>query len=478
MPDYPNPYSFVPLENTQVNRRRWDPDHDGVERWHQDRYSGRFYCVAHPETPLFIHDEGAQVGDDRRFRRIGGRPGIPASTLKGAIRSIYEIVSDSCLSTLSENYKITKERAWVPHTVAFPESYRPCTKLDSGCPACLAFGMVERKKDNNNENKASGSGAEGTPLAGRISLSHATPVRPKYEKLSLPKAGGGPHPWHKAFYFEEGGDASALGRKLYYHHRDYRQTIALYGTGGRPGLMLLEVHSGDFTFEVDFINLTEDELAFLTYSLVLEESLRHKLGYGKPYGLGSIKFKAERVELWQTPQCTGTEQFLRWQATPVGDYDLAFWQKKGKELWLSRKGARPAYEAFSKLLAWPGVSLYKYPSYQWFHDPSHDNRVITLAGWQANPGRQGPIVADDGRVGSSSAPPGARLRGRVVQFSAESGFGFIEVPNQARGLFVHINNVRGKVVLKPGQEVEYSIGPGRKGDEAKDVIVISPGGRR
>lgn len=474
MPDYPNPYDFVPLENAQSNRRPWNPETDGIERWHADRYTGRLHGIVHPETPLFIHGEGQQTADVRHFRRLGNRPGIPASSLKGVIRSIYEVVSDSCISTLSESYKITKQQSWALPPGAIPEAYQPCTRLDHACPACLVFGMVERRADD--------ADTEGTPLAGRVRFSHATPIRPQYQMLSIPKAGGGPHPWHKVFYFDNAGNGAALGRKLYYHHRDYRQTIALYGTGGKPGLASIEVHSGDFAFQVDFINLTEVELASLIYALMLENRMRHKLGYGKPYGLGSILISIPQIELWQQPGAVGTERFLHWDTTAGQAVeqiaDATIWRDKGLGFWLARPNARPSYDAFTRILAWPGTGLYKYPSYQWFHDPSHDNRAITLAEWQANPGRQGPVVADDGRIGSVSAPPGARLRGRVVRFSAESGFGFIELPNQARGLFVHINNVRGKVVLRPGQEVEYSIGPGRKGDEAKDVVVISSGGRR
>ena len=105
MPDYPNPYGFAPLENSQPVRRAWEARAEGIERWKSDRYTGRVHCTLYPETPLYIHDEGQQgqqMPITRQFSRLGGRPGITASALKGAVRAVFEIVSDSCLSSLTE----------------------------------------------------------------------------------------------------------------------------------------------------------------------------------------------------------------------------------------------------------------------------------------------------------------------------------------------------------------------------------------
>src|SRR4051794_11629947 len=105
MPDYPNPYDFVPLENQQPPRRAWNVAEDGIERWHPNRYSGRLSCLLHPETPLFVHGIEQQQALQRRFFRQGNEVCIPASTVKGALRSVYEIVSDSCLSSIADNYQ-------------------------------------------------------------------------------------------------------------------------------------------------------------------------------------------------------------------------------------------------------------------------------------------------------------------------------------------------------------------------------------
>jgi hypothetical protein len=79
-----------------------------------------------------------------------------------------------------------------------------------------------------------------------------------------------------------------------------------------------------FAFAVDFHNLREEELALLLYALVLEEQvsvtlrpealspehhapvtltgpMRHKLGYGKPQGGGSVHIRVDRIDLRGNP---------------------------------------------------------------------------------------------------------------------------------------------------------------------------------
>jgi len=48
-----------------------------------------------------------------------------------------------------------------------------------------------------------------------------------------------------------------------------------------------------FEFDVYFENLTKEELALLIWCLELENSMLHKLGHGKPLGLGTIKINID-----------------------------------------------------------------------------------------------------------------------------------------------------------------------------------------
>ena len=61
----------------------------------------------------------------------------------------------------------------------------------------------------------------------------------------------------------------------------------------------------------------------------------------------------------------------------------------------------------------------------------------------------------------------------VKWFNAEKGFGFISREG-ADDVFVHFSAIEGTGYksLEEGQRVEFEVGPGRKGEEARDVKII------
>ncbi len=63
--------------------------------------------------------------------------------------------------------------------------------------------------------------------------------------------------------------------------------------------------------------------------------------------------------------------------------------------------------------------------------------------------------------------------GTVKFFNAEKGYGFI-ARSDGEDVFVHFSNIEGAGyrTLEQGQNVEFEIGPGRKGDEAQKVRVV------
>ena len=58
-------------------------------------------------------------------------------------------------------------------------------------------------------------------------------------------------------------------------------------------------------------------------------------------------------------------------------------------------------------------------------------------------------------------------------FNSEKGFGFIS-REQGADVFVHYSNIQGSGYksLEEGQQVEFDVAPGRKGEEAQNVRVI------
>jgi CspA family cold shock protein len=61
----------------------------------------------------------------------------------------------------------------------------------------------------------------------------------------------------------------------------------------------------------------------------------------------------------------------------------------------------------------------------------------------------------------------------VKFFNAEKGYGFIS-REDGPDVFVHFSQIQssGFKTLQEGQKVEFDVGPGRKGDEARDVRAV------
>lgn len=65
------------------------------------------------------------------------------------------------------------------------------------------------------------------------------------------------------------------------------------------------------------------------------------------------------------------------------------------------------------------------------------------------------------------------VSGTVKFFNAEKGYGFI-AREGGDDVFVHFSQIEGDGyrTLQQGQAVEFEIGPGKKGDEARGVRVV------
>ncbi len=65
------------------------------------------------------------------------------------------------------------------------------------------------------------------------------------------------------------------------------------------------------------------------------------------------------------------------------------------------------------------------------------------------------------------------MQGKVKFFSDEKGYGFITAED-GEELFVHHTNIDGTGFksLAVGQAVEFEVGPGRKGQDARNVRAI------
>jgi len=66
--------------------------------------------------------------------------------------------------------------------------------------------------------------------------------------------------------------------------------------------------------------------------------------------------------------------------------------------------------------------------------------------------------------------------GTVKWFNSEKGYGFIQLDDGSKDVFVHFSQVKregyGRVYLDEGQKVSFEIGEGPKGEQAINVQKI------
>lgn len=271
-----NPYRWVTVSDQTV-------EHDTPHYHHRlDGLAGRLWCEIEALTPLLVGD--GKQGNIQFVRRDRGRqPYLPATSLKGAIRSLAEIVGNA----------------------AAPFDNRQ-TRSDSRLDVVArTFGHLDDR--NVFAGLVRFSDAE---LAG-----DATPHQWTRYKVVV----GQPKRSHRSFYPTD-------NRRKLYHHRAGAKRLTEAPADSRHTVTVTPADPETcFRFTVDFENLREAELDLLLYCLILEERatvelspkavgrdggqpgqtltgpLRHKIGGAKPHGAGSVHLRVTKLQLRTDP---------------------------------------------------------------------------------------------------------------------------------------------------------------------------------
>lgn len=175
-----------------------------------------------------------------------------------------------------------------------------CVDINELCPVCNIFGSTELK-DSNKQLAISGKVSVGTGRLTSLSSSGTEKDVP-LKILSSPKPSC-------TYFYLLGGDynnpsSKIRGRKLYYHHSQndlaYRR-----GPGDSKDDIIIDnqnvsvetLRNSKFKATIDFVNLSEYELGLLLFALDLRnregEKVYHKIGMGKPLGLGTVEIKID-----------------------------------------------------------------------------------------------------------------------------------------------------------------------------------------
>jgi CRISPR/Cas system CSM-associated protein Csm3 (group 7 of RAMP superfamily) len=286
-----NPYDFVRIDWKRVPERRRPVWHNRlVGEGGQRLYTGHIEGDIYVETPFFISDPRSSSPDPRKaaqsIKNSQGEYIIPGSSLKGMIRNVVETLGNGCLTLFDGSYERGRVNYRGEET---PREFQHCSDNTKLCIACRTFGMLKER-------------AQGIFL-GKVNIGDAYTYSDKiylYDPiytLALME----PKPHHASFYLDEGRQHIA-GRKFYFHHAPEQEPVTenkLIMMNGRPANRYIQPLDRDtqFHMRIDFTNLEADEFAALLLAITLEKDMRHKIGYGKPMGLGSISLVPMQIKL-------------------------------------------------------------------------------------------------------------------------------------------------------------------------------------
>lgn len=209
---------------------------------------------------------------------------------------------------------VTVPRVAYQHTIAnlLPDHLRRCEEAETLCPACRLFGWVaDEKKEGEKEGKKKQKEAA---YRGRVRFGNGelTEAGEKQEAMQLAILGT-PKPTTVRFYLVDptgrpsarareeqsagydgnNGKNRLRGRKVYRHHRpNPKYLLAATPSDQNRTIADAEGPGARFAFTVEFDNLAPVELGALLWALEVGGEGYHRVGYGKPLGLGSLKVDA------------------------------------------------------------------------------------------------------------------------------------------------------------------------------------------
>jgi hypothetical protein len=257
-PPAPKPFGFVEISPLGQDDRERPAGHD---RYLDGHFSGVIETTLVVATPLHIGSGGLRMTGNpqvplvRSFTRVRGQPAIPASTLKGLVRSTVEAISRSCV-------RITRAR-W--HQL--PEGAAPCRDKRKLCVACRMFGALGYQ--------------------GLVRFSDA--VLGEGQKLAIARMPSLFSPRSRTRVYYGAGDR-VKGRKIYRHGR----TV----TNANTPVEVLRPKS-TLAFQIQFDNLTKAQVGLLLTGMGLgNPALVLKVGGGKPACYGSMMVRPDSLQVW------------------------------------------------------------------------------------------------------------------------------------------------------------------------------------
>lgn len=335
-----NPYDFVPIDwNTSPIRHPASP---------HDRFSGvsgKIEGTITAETPVFIFDSPRRRGGAEPFmKNQHGQRIIPGSSLKGLFRSLVETVGNGCFLLFDGKYKDRDINEVIDYSNELPDNFKKC-QTKNLCIACRMFGAMH---------------SSDMLSLGHISFNDAVEVNICEHEAVYTIALMGPKPRHDAFYLDP--QQWIAGRKFYFHQPSGITPAPQTNTAYNEHITPVDTGS-QFAFSLQFTNLETLELKTLLYVLALEPDMRHKIGYGKPAGLGSVQFEITKLTLIDY-----ASRYTTYPGTTVYKGNNLQNYLSGQTQLFTNDIASSTLNALRRIWRWDptDTTSYRYPTPNWF----------------------------------------------------------------------------------------------------------------
>ncbi|MGG6266268.1 RAMP superfamily CRISPR-associated protein [Leptolyngbya sp. AN03gr2] len=259
----PKPYELIPFPKEKPT-----PKHPvGHDQYKKDCYHGSIKLILKVKTAVHVSTGIVALGTDVKSKvpliktMTQGKQqklAIAGSSLKGAVRSIYETITNSTLAVVANRKYI-------------PDGRFPCRNKQELCPASLVFGALDWQ--------------------GLIQFSDAICQKAESATGFMPSLYR-PRPDEYRGYLQNG---KAVGRKFYYH--------AIKAVdGGQQGIPVQQAGAEYvFTTQLQFKNLADAELGALFIALGQDQQhpFALKVGGGKPIGMGTMTVEISAIAAFQ-----------------------------------------------------------------------------------------------------------------------------------------------------------------------------------
>lgn len=408
MPHYPNPFDFVPFPEAPILRTEEQFDDMG------DKVSGYLELEIKALTPVHVVGkvDANQEAHCSFMYRQNAQPCIPASSIRGCLRAFTEALTAGWVSQWNELYpkvyggapgtrdkgrhvgfstfeKYTPQRGSRGRTS--PEAVNPEFKpvLSEGKldVASYLFGVVVEDKQSGHDEQARKSRVwvEDAYLSPEMVAFRDDLWIPDIEGAAFM---GGAKPsasnwwyflpaevWGRNLHF--GTMAEFVGEHLrgrkFYYHQDPAACVRMYDPDNRFWTysarkpfhtirlesMIQDSVTQPFRIYLDGVPLSLLKLLLRVLFLQPNASMRHKIGYAKAYGYGSIEFALKSAMLRR--ETLGIPKALQTWKVVVGSWDEAAVAQSG----LADLIDRNALTWLARILGWPhGDILFLYPRFK------------------------------------------------------------------------------------------------------------------